>query len=108
MYGLFDMVIREGSRGIPAGNKTLLIKGQVTEYTRPSVRGRIGRSFIPGGEYTATAAFAAHYQFVDKASGKVIYATDLRTPAHYKNDTVDYAMERNAEAAAKVVYRYKK
>jgi hypothetical protein len=104
-YGLFEMVIKEGSSQVPAGKKVLLIKGEVREYTRPTVGRRIGRSFIPGGEYTGTAYFAAHYQFVDKATGEVVYETDLRTSSTGSDDTVDYAMQRNAEAAAKVVYK---
>lgn len=107
-YGEFDIVIREGSKEIPAGHKTLLIKGEVTEYTRPTVGRRIGRRFIPGGEYTGTAYFAAHYKFVDKETGKVVYETDLRTSSSGSDDTVDYAMLRNAEAAAKVIYKLKK
>ena len=107
-YSLFDMVVGEGTKTIPPGKKVLVIRGEVKEYTKPSVGRRIGRSFIPGGEWTGSAAFAAHYRFVDKASGKVIHETDLRTTSTGRHDTVDYAMERNAEAAAKVVYRYKK
>ncbi len=107
-YKLFDMVFKEGEKTMPAGTKVLLIKGEVREYTMPTVRRRIIKGLVPGGEYTATAAFAAHYQFIDKASGKVIYETDLRTTAHFDEDTVDYAMERNAEGAAKVVYSHKK
>lgn len=103
--GGFDMIIREGTAEVPAGKKVLLIKGEVREYTRPTVGRRIGRSFIPGGEYTGTAYFAAHYQFVDKASGQVIDETDLRTSSTGADDTVDYAMERNAEAAAKYIYK---
>jgi hypothetical protein len=106
-YGLFDMVIKEGSAQVPAGKKTLLVRGEVAEYTRPTVGGRIGRSFIPFGEHTGTAYFAAHYQFVDKATGKVVYETDLRTSSTGDNDTVDYAMLRNAEYAAKVIYKLK-
>jgi len=106
-YHLFNIVVKEGTREVPAGEKTLLIKGEVKEYTRPSVGRRIGRSFIPGGEWTGTAAFAAHYQFIDRESGKLVYETDLRTGSTGRADTVDYAMERNAEAAAKVIYKYK-
>jgi hypothetical protein len=106
-YGGFDAVVRAGSKEMPAGKKVLLIKGEVTEYSRPTVGRRIGRSFIPGGEYTGTAYFAAHYQFVDKATGEVVYETDLRTSSSGSDDTVDYAMLRNAEAAAKVIYKLK-
>jgi hypothetical protein len=106
-YGEFDAIVREGSQEIPAGHKVLLIKGEVTEYTHPTVGRRIGRSFIPGGEYTGTAYFAAHYQFVDKETGEVVYETDLRTSSSGSDDTVDYAMLRNAEAAAKVIYKLK-
>jgi len=106
-YGEFDAVVRAGSKEMPAGKKVFLIKGEVTEYTRPTVGRRIGRSFIPGGEYTGTAYFAAHYKFVDKATGEVIYETDLRTSSSGSDDTVDYAMLRNAEAAAKVIYKLK-
>ncbi len=106
-YNLFEMVFKEGTKEIPAGKKTLLIKGEVREYTRPTVGRRIGRSFVPFGEHTGTAYFAAHYQFIDKDSGEVIYETDLRTSSTGRADTVEYAMQRNAEAAAKVIYRYK-
>jgi hypothetical protein len=106
-YGGFDMVIKEGSAQVPTGKKTLIIKGEVTEYTRPTVGGRVKKSFIPFGEYTGTAYFTAHYQFVDKETGKVVYETDLRTSSTGAEDTVDYAMLRNAEAAAKVIYSLK-
>ena len=107
-YKLFEVVTSEkDKKQIPAGKKVLVITGEVKEYTQPSLGQRIGRSFIPGGEFTGTAAFAAHYQFVDKDSGKVIYVTDLRTTSIGSADTVDYAMERNAEAAAKVIYQHK-
>ena len=106
-YGLFEMVIKEGTAQVPAGKKVLLIKGEVREYTRPTVGRRIGRSFIPGGEYTGTAYFAAHYQFVDKATGQVLNETDLRTSSTGSDDTVDYAIQRNAEAAAKYIYKNK-
>jgi hypothetical protein len=104
-YKLFDMVVKEGSKGkeMPGGKKVLIIKGEVKEYTRESVARRIGRVFAP----TGTAAFAAHYQFIDKASGKVIHETDLRTGSTGSNDSVDYAMDRNGEALAKLVTKYK-
>jgi hypothetical protein len=101
------MMIREGAKEIPKGKKVLMIKGEVKEYTKSTGRKRIIRSLIPGGEWTSTTAFAAHYQFIDKNSGKVIYETDLRTTGVFDQDTVEYAMERNAEAAAKVVAKYK-
>lgn len=107
-YGLFDIIIKEGSAEVPADKKTLLIRGEVAEYTRPTVGRRIGRSFIPFGEHTGTAYFAAHYQFIDKETGEVVYETDLRTSSTGDNDTVDYAMLRNAEAAAKVMYSLEK
>lgn len=106
-YSLFDMVIKEGTAQVPAGKKVLLIKGEVREYTRPTVGRRIGRSFIPGGEYTGTAYFAAHYQFIDKATGQVLNETDLRTSSSGSDDTVEYAIQRNAEAAAKYIYKNK-
>jgi len=106
-YGLFEMVIKEGTAQVPAGKKVLLIKGEVREYTRSTVGRRIGRSWMPGGEYTGTAYFAAHYQFIDKATGQVLDEQDFRTSSTGSDDTVDYAMERNAEAAAKVIYKNK-
>jgi hypothetical protein len=105
--GLFEMMIMEGTKEIPKGKKVLLIKGEVKEYTKRTVRRSFIKSVIPGGEWTSTTGFAAHYQFIDKESGKVLYETDLRTTGAFDQDTVDYAMERNAEAAAKVVAKYK-
>jgi len=107
---LFDIVVKEGgkaSQEIPSGKKVLIIKGEVKEYTPPTVGRRIGRSFIPGGEWTGTATFAAHYKFIDKESGKVIYETDLRTSSTGSNDSVDYAMDRNGEALAKTITKMK-
>lgn len=109
-YNLFDIIVKEGekeSKEIPSGKKVLIIKGEVKEYTHPTVGRRIGRSFIPGGEWTGTAAFTARYQFIDKESGKVIYETDLRTSSTGTNDTVDYAMDRNGEALAKLITKAK-
>ena len=109
-YKLFDTVVKEGgkaSKESPPGGKVLMIKGEVKEYTPPTVGRRIGRSFIPFGEHTGTAYFAAHYKFVDKESGKVIYETDLRTSSTGSNDSVDYAMDRNGEALAKTITKLK-
>jgi len=108
-YKLFDTIVKEGSKSkeIPSGKKILIVKGTVKEYTRSSVGKRFGRSFIPGGGYTGTAVFAAHYQFIDKESGKVIYETDLRTSSTGSEDTVEYAMDRNGEALAKVITKFK-
>ncbi len=106
-YGLFEAIVKEGAKEASSGKKILLIQGTVKEYTQPTVGRRIGRSFIPGGEFTGTAAFAAHYQFIDQQSGKVIYETDLRTTSSGSHDTVEYAMERNGEALAKTIMKYK-
>jgi hypothetical protein len=106
-YSLFDMVIKEGTAQVPAGKKVLLIRGEVKEYTRPTVGGEIKRGFTPWGGYTGSAAFAAHYQFVDKATGKVLDEQDLRTGSTGSDNTVDYAIQRNAEAAAKYIYKNK-
>jgi hypothetical protein len=108
-YKFFESVTTGGSKKaeIPPGKKVLLIKGTVKEYTPPSAGRRFGRSFIPGGGYTGTAAFAAHYQFIDKETGKVIYETDLRTTSTGAQDTVEYAMDRNGEALAKFILKYK-
>ena len=108
---LFDTVVKEGGKGskeTPSGKKTFIIKGEVREWTPPTVGRQIGRSFIPGvGGHIGSATFAAHYQFVDKESGKVIYETDLRTSSIASNDTVEYAMDRNGEALAKVITKAK-
>jgi hypothetical protein len=110
-YGLFDTIAKEGGKAnkeIPSGKKILIIKGEIKEYTHPTVGRRIGRSFIPGGEWTGTATFAARYKFIDKESGRVIYETDLRTASTGANDTVDYAMDRNGEALAKIIIKFKR
>jgi hypothetical protein len=109
---LFDMVVRErgkaGKEGV-SGKKVLIIKGEVTEWTPGTVGGRIGRSFIPGvGGHVGSAYFAAHYKFIDKESGNVIYETDLRTSSTGANDTVEYAMDRNGEALAKYIVKFKR
>jgi len=109
-YSLFDTIVKEGgkaSKEVPSGGKVLIIKGEVKEYAPPTVGRRIGRSFIPGGEYTGSATFAARYKFIDKESGRVIYETDLRTSSTGSNDSVDYAMDRNGEALAKTITKLK-
>jgi hypothetical protein len=108
---LFDIVVKEGgkaSKETPSGKKVLIINGEVKEWTPPTVGRRIGRSFIPGvGGHIGSATFAAHYKFIDKESGKVIYETDLRTSSTSGNDTVEYAMDRNGEALAKIITKSK-
>jgi hypothetical protein len=109
-YSLFDTIVKEGGKGgkeTPSGKKVLIIKGEVKEWTPPTVGRRIGRSFIPFGEHTGTAYFAAHYKFIDKESGKVIHETDLRTSSTGGNDTVEYAMDRNGEALAKIITKFR-
>jgi hypothetical protein len=107
-YGLFEMVIKQGTAQVPAGKKVLLIKGEVREYTRPTLGRQIGHSFIPEvGGHLGSASFAAHYQFVDKDTGKILDEQDFRTTSTGSDDTVDYAMQRNAEAAAKYIYKNK-
>jgi len=108
---LFEFVVKEGGRGnqeIPSGKKVLIIKGEVKEYAAPTVGGRIGRSFIPGvGGHLGSASFMAHYRFIDKETGKVIYETDLQTSSTGANDTVEYAMDRNGEALARTITKLK-
>lgn len=109
-YKLFDTIVKEGGKGtadVPSGKKALILKGEVKEYSKATVGRRIGRSFIPGGEYTGTSAFAARYQFVDRETGKVVYETDLRTTSTGSEDTVEYAMDRNGEALAKTILKLK-
>jgi len=109
-YKLFDTIVKEGGQGtagVPSGQKTLILKGEVKEYSKSTVGRRIGRSFIPGGEFTGTSAFAAHYQFVDRDTGKVVYETSLRTTSTGSEDTVEYAMDRNGEALAKTILKLK-
>jgi hypothetical protein len=107
-YGLFEMVIKQGTAQVPAGKKVLLIKGEVREYTAPTLRGEIARSYTPWGHVAGSAFFAAHYQFVGKATGQVLAEQDFRTASTDRDNTVDYAMQRNAEDAAKYIYRNKK
>ena len=109
-YKLFDTIVKEGGKGttsVPSGQKALVLKGEVKEYSKATVGRRIGRSFIPGGEHTGTSAFAANYQFVDKETGKVVYETNLRTTSTGSEDTVEYAMDRNGEALAKTILKLK-
>jgi hypothetical protein len=111
-YSLFDTIVKEGgkaSKEVPSGGKVLIIKGEVREYTPGTVGGRIGRSFIPGvGGHLGSAFFAAHYTFIDKETGKVIYETDLKTSSTGSQDTVEYAMDRNGEALAKMITKLKR
>ena len=108
---LFDAVVKEGGKGnkeTASGGKVLIINGEVKEWTPGTIGGRIGRSFIPGvGGHVGSSYFAAHYKFIDKESGWVIYETDLRTSSTGSNDTVEYAMDRNGEALAKVITKFK-
>ncbi len=108
---LFDTVVKEGGKGSKestAGEKVLIIKGEVTEWTPPTVGGEIRRSLVPWGEHTGSAYFAAHYKFIDKQTGNVIYETDLRTSSTGANNTVEYAMDRNGEALTKYIVKFKK
>jgi hypothetical protein len=106
-YNLFDTVAKEGgktSKESPSGGKVLIIKGEVKEYTPPTAGRRIGRSLIPGvGGHLGSAFFSAHYKFIDKETGNIIYETDLRTSSTGSQDTVEYAMDRNGEALAKLI-----
>ena len=108
---LFDIVVKEGgeaSKDVLSGKKVLVVKGTVKEYSPPTVGGRIGRSFIPGvGGHLGSASFTAHYKFIDKETGKVIYETNLQTSSTGANDTVEYAMDRNGEALAKTITKMK-
>ncbi len=108
---LFDTVVKEGAKTSDealSGKKVLIITGEVKEWAPPTVGGRIGRSFIPGvGGHLGSASFTAHYKFVDKESGQVIYETDLQTSSTGSNDTVEYAMDRNGEALAKIITKSK-
>ena len=110
-YSLFDAIVKEGgkaSKEMPFGKKVIIIKGEVKEYTVPTVGRQIGRSFIPGvGGHIGSATFAARYKFIDKETGNVIYETDLRTSSTGSNDTVEYAMDRNGEALAKTITKLK-
>ncbi len=106
-YKLFDTILKEGSKDAPQAGKILLLQGTVKEYTPPTLGRRIGRSFIPGGEFTGTAVIGVHYQFVDQESGKVVYETDLRTTSSGSHVTIEYAMERNGEALAKTIIKYR-
>jgi len=111
-YKLFDTVVKEGgkaSKETASGKKVLIIKGEVKEYSVASVGGEVRRHFAGGpfGAGAGTADFAAHYKFIDKESGKVIYETDLRTSSTSGNNTVEYAMDRNGEALAKLIVKFK-
>jgi hypothetical protein len=55
------------------------------------------------GGHLGSAFFAAHYKFIDKETGDIIYETDLRTSSTGSQDTVEYAMDRNGEALAKLI-----
>jgi hypothetical protein len=78
-FNLFEMVIMEGTQQVPSDKKVLLVKGQVTAYS-------------PKG----MGSCAVHCQFVDKASGHVLYETDAKG-----------LMYRVAEYIAKVIYQNK-
>lgn len=109
-FKLFEMILKEGKQTaeVHSGKKVLIIQGVIKEYVRPTVGRRIGRSFIPGvGGHLGSATFAAHYQFIDKDTGKVIYEIDLRTSSIGAEDTVEYAMDRNGEALAKTILKLK-
>jgi hypothetical protein len=109
---LFETVVKEGGKGskeTPSGKKVLIIKGDVREYSVSSAGGEVRRHFLGGpfGTGAGTADFAAHYKFIDKESGKIIYETDLRTSSTSGNNTVEYAMDRNGEALAKIIAKFK-
>ena len=78
-FNLFEMVIMEGAQKVPAGKKVLLVKGTVTAYS-------------PKG------TCAASFQFVDKASGKVLPVQETEAKGY---------TFRVANYIARVIYNYK-
>jgi hypothetical protein len=78
-FNLFEMVIMEGKQKVPPDKKVLLVKGTVTAYSP-----------------TGTGTCAVHCQFLDKASGQVLYETDAKGLTF-----------RVAEYIAKIIYLYK-
>ncbi len=110
-YKLFDTIVKEsgkGSKEALSGGKVLIITGEVKGYT------------VSSG--TSDSYFAAHYKFIDKESGKVIYETDLRTSSvrvgmrqifgigartFTSSNDPEYALHRNGEALAKVITKFK-
>jgi hypothetical protein len=76
-FNLFEMVIMEGAQKVPAGKKVLLVKGTITAYSDKGT-------------------CAVNFQFVDKASNKVLHETEA------KGFTF-----RVANYIARVIYNYK-
>jgi hypothetical protein len=76
-FNLFEMVIMEGAQKVPAGKKVLLVTGTITAYSDKGT-------------------CAVDFQFVDKASNKVLYETEA------KGFTF-----RVANYIARLIYNYK-
>jgi len=102
-YGWFNNF----SKGKPATpNGVLIAKAQITSYSPPTPGKRIGKSFIPGGEWFGSCSVQFEVQFIDAATGKIIFTKRYDSKSTGTNDTVEYAIERGGEYVAKTIYRH--
>ena len=81
----------------------VLLDAEILSYVLPTVGRRVGKSFIPGGEWMGSASVQFNCKFIDGEKGKVVLKKDVNAKSSGSDDTVEYAIERGAEYMAKVV-----
>jgi hypothetical protein len=83
----------------------VVLDAEILSYAPPTVGRRVGKSFIPGGEWMGSASVQFNYKFIDGQKGKVVLKKGVNAKSSGANDTVEYAIERGAEYMAKVVHK---
>ena len=85
----------------------VVLDAEILSYAPPTVGRRVGKSFIPGGEWMGSASVQFNYKFIDGQKGKVVLKKGVNAKSSGTDDTVEYAIERGAEYMAKVVKKYR-
>lgn len=83
----------------------VVLDAEILSYAPPTVGRRVGKSFIPGGEWMGSASVQFNYKFIDGQKGKVVLKKGVNAKSSGTDDTVEYAIERGAEYMAKVVHK---
>lgn len=83
----------------------VVMEAQINSYAPPTAGKRIGKSFIPGGEWMGSASVQFTCTFIDGEKGTEVLKQDVNAKSSGTDDTIEYAIERGAEYMAKVVHK---